>query len=664
MSKKYALIVILITAILELTIFNINSYRMIFSKYEQKDVSINECKLENLTYNEETDTYDMKDKDAYIFIDNVNCKIATIYLDASIVGNIYVEDSLKYSVLYTDETSKNYRELPVKYFVNSINKSKYVTCYLSGKSEKIGIKLCAENEIKLKINSIKINSRIPFKFNIYRVIVIISFFVLLHSIKKSKVFNEGFKDNEKISRKIMFITAFFFIILNTLSAQNTIKNVSDFYSRDYAKAIINGKSYLEKEPSNELLKLDNPYDTTQRIRSRDGWDIALFNGKYYVYFGILPEILFFVPYMLINNRSLPSGVVVLFFSIFAILGLTMLIIKIIEKWFNKVPFKLCFFSEVILLSGALIFNIIGRPEFYEVAVASALCLSVYGILFAFIFFTSENQRYKDLLLASIFLALAVACRPTSLFVSIIVMPLIIMQLIKNIKQGKNITKIILSVSIPYLSVGLLLMFFNYIRFKNPFEFGAKYQLTINDLIHLRYRFMTIPVGLYTAFLKIPHFIQDFPFIKTDGKTISFFGYFYTEDNIGGLFTLVPTTLSVLLIPKIKFKNKDIKYLVYSFSIVGFLISIISITKAGVLQRYIADYAWILIIASLTILLTIFENYKADEAKNVLIKIIGICTIFTFFINLFSGGIVGEKDYMKVFNPKTYYSIRYTMFFWE
>ena len=143
MSKKYALIVILITAILELTIFNINSYRMIFSKYEQKDVSINECKLENLTYNEETDTYDMKDKDAYIFIDNVNCKIATIYLDASIVGNIYVEDSLKYSVLYTDETSKNYRELPVKYFVNSINKSKYVTCYLSGKSEKIGIKLCA-----------------------------------------------------------------------------------------------------------------------------------------------------------------------------------------------------------------------------------------------------------------------------------------------------------------------------------------------------------------------------------------------------------------------------------------------------------------------------------------------------------------------------------------
>ena len=311
MSKKYVLIVILITVILELTVFNINSYRMIFSKYEQKDVLINECKLENLIYNKETDTYDMKDKDAYIFIDNVNCKIATIYLDASIAGNIYIEDSLKYSVLYTDETSKNYRELPVKYFVNSINKSKYVTCYLSGKSEKIGIKLCAENGTKLKINSIKINSRIPFKFNIYRVIVIISFFVLLQSIKKSKIFNEGFKDNEKISSKIMLITAFFFIILNTLIAQNTIKNVGDFYSRDYAKAIINGKSYLEKEPSNELLKLDNPYDTTQRIRSRDGWDIALFNGKYYVYFGILPEIIFFVPYMLINNRSLPSGVRIL-----------------------------------------------------------------------------------------------------------------------------------------------------------------------------------------------------------------------------------------------------------------------------------------------------------------------------------------------------------------
>lgn len=664
MSKKYILIGILITIILEFTVFNINSYRMFFSKYEQKEILINECKLENMIYNEESQIYEMKDEEAYILIDNVNCKVATVYLDASIVGNIYYENSLKYSILYTDETSKNYRELPVKYFVNSINTSKYVTCYLSGKSEKIGIKICAEDGTKLKINSIKINRRVPFKFNIFRVVIIILFFTLLYSIKKSKVFNESFEDNKKMSIKIMFITALFFIILNIIIAQNTIRNTGDFYSRDYAKAIISGKSYIDKEPSTDLLELDNPYDTTQRIRNRDGWDIALFNGKYYVYFGILPELLFFVPYMLINNKVLPSGEVVLLFSIFAILGLTMLMIEIIKKWFNKVPFKLCFFSEIILLSGSLIFNVIGRPELYEVAAISALCLSVYGILFAFKFFTNEDQKYKDLLLASIFLALAVACRPTSLFVSIIVIPLIIMQLIKNIKQRKNIIKIILSVGIPYLSVGLLLMFYNYIRFKNPFEFGAKYQLTINDLIHLKYRIMTIPVGLYTAFLKIPHFIQDFPFIKTDGKTISFFGYFYTEDNIGGLFTLVPTTLSVLLIPKIKFKNKDIKYLVYSFSIVGFLISIISIIKAGVLQRYIADYAWILIIASLTILLTIFENYKTDEAKNVLIKIIGICTIFTFFINLFSGGIVGEKDYMKVFNPKTYYSIRYTMFFWE
>ena len=208
------------------------------------------------------------------------------------------------------------------------------------------------------------------------------------------------------------------------------------------------------------------------------------------------------------------------------------------------------------------------------------------------------------------------------------------------------------------------MIYNYVRFKNPLEFGAKYQLTVNDMTNLKYRLLTIPVGLYTAFLKIPHFISEFPFIVRDGATIPFFGYFYTEDNIGGLFTLVPTTLAILLAPKIKFKNNQIKYLAYSFIIVGIIIAIISIVKAGVLQRYLTDYAWLLIIASLIILLTIYENFREKEAKKIMIKLIEICVVFTFFINLFSGGIVGEKEYMREYNPKNYYSIRYTICFWE
>ncbi len=664
MFKKYLLKVILIALILELTIFNINSYRLLFSKYEKKEYLINDCELKNVEYKEETNSYELLEDTAYILINKTDCRIGTVFFDATILPDLNVDLPIKYEIIYTDETSKNFRELPPKYLLNSINASKYTTCYLSGKSEKIGIKITATKGMNIKINSIRINSIIPFKFNILRVLLIVVIFALIYSLKHSKVFNQTFEENKSTALKIMITTILFFIILNTIIAKNTILEYPDFYCNDFTKSIISGSFHLKQEPNKQLLELENPYDTTQRVRSRDGWDIALFNGKFYVYFGILPELILFVPYMLIEHTFLPSGVGVLIFSILTIIALGMLLLEILKKWFIKVPFKLWFYSEVILLSGSIVFNLIGRPELYEVVTAASLCFSIYGILFAFKFFVNNSQKYIDLIVACVFLALSVACRPTSLLISLIIVPPIIKQCVKNIKEKKHIINLIICVAIPYLTVGILLMIYNYIRFKNIFEFGAKYQLTVNDMTNLKYRLMTIPVGLYTAFFKIPHFTSEFPFIKRDGTTIPFFGFFYTEDNIGGLFALVPTTIAIFTAKKTKFKNKEIKYMVYSFIIVGILISVISIIKAGVLQRYLADYAWLLIIAGLVILLTKYENYKHVETQKIMITIIGICVIFTFLVNIFSGGIVGEKEYMRIYSPKTYYTIRYTMCFWE
>lgn len=91
---------------------------------------------------------------------------------------------------------------------------------------------------------------------------------------------------------------------------------------------------------------------------------------------------------------------------------------------------------------------------------------------------------------------------------------------------------------------------------------------------------------------------------------------------------------------------------------------LSIYNAGVLQRYLVDYAWLLIIASLIIVLTFYKNFQTQEMKAFFTKVIGYITIFVFFVNLMSGAIVGEKDYMKEFYPKAFYNIRYSICFWE
>ena len=57
----------------------------------------------------------------------------------------------------------------------------------------------------------------------------------------------------------------------------------------------------------EFLQLENPYDALNRdsdLINRDEdylWDAAYYNGKFYVYFGILPVLVIFLPFYLITG---------------------------------------------------------------------------------------------------------------------------------------------------------------------------------------------------------------------------------------------------------------------------------------------------------------------------------------------------------------------------
>lgn len=91
--------------------------------------------------------------------------------------------------------------------------------------------------------------------------------------------------------------------------------------------------------------------------------------------------------------------------------------------------------------------------------------------------------------------------------------------------------------------------------------------------------------------------------------------------------------------------------------------VVSIMMGGSMQRYIADYAWIFIIASCAIFVEIINLYKSEEAKNILEKILGILTIYIVLINFFSG-IISEKSYMQYNAPEQYYQLKYSIDFWE
>ena len=59
-----------------------------------------------------------------------------------------------------------------------------------------------------------------------------------------------------------------------------------------------------------LKSLSNPYDYRLRSMTLEPagvsylWDAAYYIGRYYVYFGIVPELLFFLPYYLATGNDL------------------------------------------------------------------------------------------------------------------------------------------------------------------------------------------------------------------------------------------------------------------------------------------------------------------------------------------------------------------------
>ena len=653
--------IFLVTLVIEVYVFNCNSFRMAFKKYTATVFDKNSMIIKDMKYNENNDTFEITGQEPSIEILNINNEIATIKTDIDIEG----VDELQYQIYYNDITNKEYRNLPEKYITPNFERSKYTACFLSGESSSIYIKLKCESEGQIKINNVSINEKIPFNFSIARVLFISLTCILIYNLITNEIFKIPFsEDNKKQRTWIDIIIIVFLIILFSISITSELK---DGFYKDYTDSLLKGKLTLDAEPSEELISLENPYDVTQRRFVSHLWDAALYNNSYYVYYGILPQLILFIPVRVLLGFYLPIFAGVLIFSIFVIYNLKEIMCLLYKRWFNQVSFAYLLLSIIGVLSGSLIFWINRRPQVYELVLCAGIAFSTAGISWMLQAIEDEKKiEYRKLCLSAICLALAVACRPNHLLISLLFIPVIIKVLKINWKEKNKVIKTIAIIAIPYLIVGTLLMIYNYVRFDNPFEFGTSYQLTVNDMRNVKNRLATLPVGVFTQLFKLPVTTNSYPFYSHQHSTIPFFGYYYVESFVCGLFVLNPVNFVLIFLIGLKKKIKEkeaYKYICYMVGI-AFFICFANIFLAGTLQRYSMDYAWILNIASYLTIFIIASNIKSIEIKNYILKIIIAITMFMFFINLFVGGIISESFVLKKTHPKLYYSVMYDICFWE
>ena len=674
-TVKFIFKVVLITLILELTLFNYKHYLTI----NIPDNSITNIKLINLK--KQNNTYIPTNKERIGFkikLDNNN--INSLYFPITNSNSKLVE----YKISVLDKESNEYVPYNITKTYDGITNSNYKIINHTINSHTILVEIDKDINGTYNLDNIKINPNIPINFSILRVLIIICFSSVFYVFNPSS-FIYKLKFNDKLSKIIIglfiFVLTFITIVLTNLNpvfrGNNSYKYLSPLVSvNEYQKlteSLLDGKFYLKESPSKKLSAMNNPYNPKEReniFQDSDSyylWDVAYYNNNYYVYFGITPVITTYIPYYLLTGNHIDNNIVNSIAIVITIISFVFLIKFIMERYFNnKNTGLLILLSSFGLLSSHfMILYASRRPDFYTIPI-------IYGIMFSLIglnlWLRSQQKdgtlNKKLLLLGSICMALVSGCRPQLLLISFSSI-IIFWDSFKNKKIfSKNSIKETICFILPYIIIAIFMMYYNYVRFGSILDFGANYNLTTNDMTSRGIYFERFLSAIYYYLFACPRITNVFPFIEIIPLNTSYIGITIYELTFGGTFMLCPILFISLFFYKFKkvFKYKKLYYLTALFTLSALIIALVDSQMAGILPRYFLDFNWLLILSTTIIILGLISKLKEKEYIKIFISIFSKITIFLIIFNLLICFIDVSYSYEAIL-PTLFYKFYYLIQFW-
>lgn len=653
----------------EFTIFNYKHYSTFTNKEET--LKFHYHGLKKQSGNQYIIT---RDKNVYIEAENINITLNTVLLP---IFSKYSKIPISITTYVKDEANLLYYRLGRKETLSFIKTSQYFMCHASGKVK--DIKFVFDEKLKgtiIEIHPILLNPTVPFFLNIYRILFFTLLLFFLYLIRPSS-FLYTYKATEKFQFKKAilgaFILAFFLFILfftdmNPGFSYADVDVKGQYYA--LSESLLEGKFYLPMKPSKKLKELSNPYDSVYRAkhltRNKDYyWDTAYYKGKYYVYFGITPVLVLFLPYYAIMHVHFPIATSIALFSFFSIIGVFYLLYQIIQRWFSKTSFIHYLLCCLLFISSSGLFYIIKRPTFYHIPIVCGFLFMIWGLGFWISATISFKRRKLKLFLGSLFMALVVGARP-QLFVSFLFAPFIFYQDIfkkRTLFSKKSIMETFLFI-LPILIFAIFLMYYNYARFSSIFDFGANYNLTTNDMTKRGFVLDRIPSGIF-AFLFQPTIIQPiFPYIFANHISTNYLGRVISEPFFGGF--LYNHIIFVILFFSYKFKHyfksKETYYMIFLSLFLVFVVIIFDTENAGMLPRYIADFAYLFNIGFCFLSFSIDSNLRDKKKRKAYLKLFLLLLMESFlyeFFFLFTDISLTIRNW----NPKVYYTVSYFLQFW-
>lgn len=580
------------------------------------------------------------------------------------------EEGVPYTVTLTDEGNYYPYSLPERMLMPGNRKSYYTNLYPSGKAGEITVQFTVPAGSVAKVNAVCVNARIPFVFSIGRFALLFGALLLFYRA----LWGEGKqKEAEPClgTGKQMLIVAAAVVLLTgmawKLAHVNPVCVLSPWpHHKQYqelAEAMAEGHCYLDFEPSEGLLNTPNPYDTIYLQANGIDYraDYAYFEGKYYVYFGVVPELLLYLPCYLLTGHHLPNYIAVFLFYSGFILAVFALFREIVRRWFPRTPFFLYLMvSSLTVCAGNYLF-VIARPDLYDTPIMAANMFTAAG-LWLWIrgkYTLSAKGRKVYYFLGSLSMALVAGCRPQMLLFSFLAIPLFWEEVVEKRELfGKKNLWDTACLCIPYLLVAAGIMYYNAVRFGSPFDFGASYSLTSNDMTKRGFNLSQALLGLWHYFFRLPVVGSDFPYLQ--GVQIdsgSYMGKLNAEYTYGGLLVSNAFLWILLRMENARglLKKRRIYGAVWTGIAVSAALAIVDVTGAGILQRYMVDMVWGVWFAAVLVCFALGEKaMEKGTMRKLMICLAAVCILQAFYG---FGVVFGNGDLsvnVRTSNPELYY----------
>jgi len=690
--RFFLILALFISIILEITLFNYTHYATLFTS---KNFSIEYDKQErHFTSNRKDDYYffnGISIKDSLLLPNSqgelrfrdLNTEIASIYINPVFVQGAKQKVMISWA---DEESSTRYINVSI---IKGLDFSNYITITPRGKVSNLTIKFLEDN---ISIKQIEINKKIPMAIMPIRMIIVFGISLLLLCLKNAELREkisyfcfDYLYDKANIRQSIGFAMLICSMLIFNFLVSYTVYGFKDnelsakwhrMYSHYMTDALIKRQLHLDLKVPQSLLTAERPYDYEYRnmhgiflsygekhlenLENVPLGDMSFYKGKYYSYYGMVPVVILFAPYKLLTGDYLPTSMGAFLFASMATILLMLLWKQISQNYLEKVPYFFFLIGGATLYASSIIPICLTMKFFHNIPQYLALAFVVLGVIM--LLHAKENGAINRtttwlLMASSLSFALAVACRPSSLF-WIILIPVMLWDKRKEL----NISKAF-AIIIPFAIVGSILAWYNYARFDSPFTFGQSYLLMTTNII--TYNEVSI-IGKIYIFIKTFLFMLfnppildfTFPFVtaKESYVPVATTNYFNIFHNIVGIFCF-PIMWFLFYVRKVE--------ILRNFIIAGIIISLLSIILLvfnAITWRYSMDFSWILALGAL---ICAFQLQEIElPVKKIVLKAIYSCSGITLFLIFFL--TISHRIYMgtnfvdyNFLDPKIHYYLART-----